>query len=241
MIYKMARDRDEISKDVKGGTVIKDRNGKLVIEQEAVLKVLESYFKEQLNQERNNNDLELPSCVVGKVELTDITDTEMQTGMKGKKKGRAPDIDEMHVEMVMAAGESGISWTKRLLNRCLRKGKAPEEWWTGLIVPIWKKKGDVQDPGKYRVITLLSHILKLLERILGGRIRKKVEQELGEEQHGFRKVRGTTGGMFALRQILEKRLEMQERMAVGFVDLEKAYDTVPRKMVVATVRWMGVQ
>ena len=30
MIYKMARDRDENSKDMKGGTVIKDRNGKLV-------------------------------------------------------------------------------------------------------------------------------------------------------------------------------------------------------------------
>ena len=51
-----------------------------------------------------------------KVELADITDTEMQTGMKGMKKGRAPGIDEMRVEMVRAAGESGISWTKRLLN-----------------------------------------------------------------------------------------------------------------------------
>ena len=97
MIYKMSRDRDENSKDVKGGTVMKDRNGKLVIEQEAVLKVLESYFKELLNQERNNNDLELPSYVEGKVELSDITDTEMQTGMKGMKKGRAPGIDEMRV------------------------------------------------------------------------------------------------------------------------------------------------
>ena len=97
------------------------------------------------------------------------------------KKGRAPSIDEMRVEMVMAAGESGISWTKRLLNTCMRQGKVPEECRTGLIVPIWKKKGDVQDPGKYRGITLLSHIMKLLERILDVRIRKKVEQELGEE------------------------------------------------------------
>ena len=98
----------------------------------------------------------------------------------------------------------------------------------------------MQDPGKYRGITLLSHIMKLLERILDGRIRKKVEQELGEEQQGFRKGRGTTDGMFALRQMVEKRLEMQGRMAVGFVDLEKAYDTVPREMVITTVRWMAV-
>ena len=46
--------------------------------------------------------------------------------------------------------------------------------------------------------------------------------------------------MFALRQMVEKRMEMQGRMAVGFVDLEKAYDTVTREMVMATVRWMGV-
>ena len=240
MIYKMARDRNENSKDVKGGTVIKDINGKLVTEQEVVLKVWESYFKELLNQERNNKDLELPSYVERKVELTDITNTYVQTGMKGMKKERALGIDEVCVEMVIAAGESGISWTKKLLNTWMRQGKVPEKWRTGLIVPIWKRKGDVQDPGEYRGITLLSHIMKLLERILGGTIRKKVEQELGEEQQGFRKGRGTTDRMFALRQLVEKRLEMQGRMAIGFVDLEKAYDTVPREMVKARVRWVGV-
>ena len=172
MIYKMARNRDENSKDVKGGTVIKDINGKLVTEQEMVLKVWESYFKEPLNQEGNNNDLKLPSYVEGEMELSDIMDTEMQTGMKGMKKGRTPGIDEMRVEIVMAARESGISWTKRLLNTCMRQGKVPEEWRTRLIVPIWKRRGDVQDPGKYRGITLLSHTIKLLERILDGRIRK---------------------------------------------------------------------
>ena len=29
-------------------------------------------------------------------------------------------------------------------------------------------------------------------------------------------------------------------MALGFVDLEKAFDTVPIEMVMATLRWMGV-
>ena len=96
------------------------------------------------------------------------------------------------------------------------------------------------DPGKYRGITLLSHIMKLRTRFLDGRIRKRVEQELGEGQQGFRKGRGMTDGMFALRQLVEKMLEMQGRMAVGFMELEKAYDTVPREIVTATVRWMGV-
>ena len=41
-----------------------------------------------------------------------------------------------------------------------------------------------------------------------------------------------------MRQMVEKRLEVQCSMALGFVDLEKAFDTVPR--VMATLRWMGV-
>ena len=92
----------------------------------AVLKVWESYFKELLNQERNNNALELTSCVEGKMELTDITDTEMQTGMKGMKKGREPGIDEMRVDIVVAVVESGFSWKKRLLNTCVIQGKVQE-------------------------------------------------------------------------------------------------------------------
>ena len=70
-------------------------------------------------------------------------------------------------------------------------------------------------------------------------MREKVEHKLGEEQLGFRKGRGTNDGMFALRQLVEKRLEMQGHMALAFLDLEKAFDTVPRKMAMATLRWMG--
>ena len=35
----------------------------------------------------------------------------------------------------------------RLLNTCMKQGNVPEEWQAGLIFPIWKRKGDVQDPG----------------------------------------------------------------------------------------------
>ena len=35
--------------------------------------------------------------------------------------------------------------------------------------------------------------------------------------------------MFVLRQMVEKRLELQGSLALGFVHLERAYDTVPIK------------
>ena len=41
--------------------------------------------------------------------------------------------------------------------------------------------------------------------------------------------------MYVLRQMVEKRLEVQGGMDMGFVDLEKAFDTVPREMVMYTL------
>ena len=60
-------------------------------------------------------------------------------------------------------------------------------------------------------MTLLSHVMKVLERILDGRIRKSVEMEIGEERQGFGKVSGMTDRMFALRKLVEKRLRCKVR------------------------------
>ena len=54
-----------------------------------------------------------------------------------------------------------------------------------------------------------------------------VECEMGEEEQGFRRGRGTAERMFTQRQLVEKRLAGQENLALGFIDLEKAYYTVP--------------
>ena len=57
-----------------------------------------------------------------------------------------------------------------------------------------EEERDVHDPGKYRSITLLSQVLKLLERVSDARIRRRVEGDFGEEQPGFRKGRGKQTG-----------------------------------------------
>ena len=52
------------------------------------------------------------------------------------------------------------------------------------------------------------------------------------------KWRWTADAMYVLRQMVDKWLDVQGSMALGFVDLEEAVDTVPREMVMATLRWM---
>ena len=70
--------------------------------------------------------------------------------MHKMKKCKATWPDEVWLEMLEMAGEVGFKWTGRLLNVCMLEGRIPKECRMGLIVPIWKRKGDVHDPGKYR-------------------------------------------------------------------------------------------
>ena len=121
------------------------------------------------------------------------------------------------------SGEVGVTWKGRLLNVCMQEGRIPKERRMDLIVPTWKRKGDVHDPGNYRDITLLSQVPKLLERVLVAMIRRRVGDFGGNS-----KGRGTADGMYVLRQMVEKRLEVRGSLGLVFVDLERAYDTIPR-------------
>ena len=102
----------------------------------------------------------------------------------------------------------------------------------------WKGKGDIHEPGRCRGITLLNQALTFMEMILDAMVRHIVNSKIGEIQLGFRKVRETDDGLFAIRQSIEKRRDFRKDLAVGFVDLEKVFDTMPRKLTFAVMRWM---
>ena len=88
-------------------------------------------------------------------------------------------IDEVPVEMLVMVECAGVRWTRRLLSTCMREGREdPRGVADGLIVPICKRKGDFHEAGKYPGITLLSHVKKVLQRIVGGRIWRILECEM---------------------------------------------------------------
>ena len=116
-----------------------------------------------------------------------------------------------------------------LLQKIFEQEKMPEEWRDSVIVPIFKEKGDIQDCGNYRGIKMISHTMKIWERVIDRRLRE--ETTIGEEQFSFMPGRGTTDAIFAARQVIEKHREMQKELHLVFIDLEQAYDRVPRQDV----------
>ena len=84
----------------------------------------------------------------------------------------------------------------------------------------------------------MSHTMKIWERIIGRRLRE--ETTIGDEQFGFMPGRGKTDAIFAVRQLMEKHREKQKGLHMVFIDLEKAYDRVPRQEVWRCMREKGV-
>ena len=81
----------------------------------------------------------------------------------------------------------------------------PEEWRRSVLTPIYKNRGDAQCCGNYRLIKLMSHTMKVWERIIEARLRDRVE--INKQQYGFMPGKRTTDAMFALRMLMEKYRE----------------------------------
>ena len=128
--------------------------------------------------------------------------------------------DDIPVEVWKCLGEVGVDFLTKLFNRILRGEKMPEEWRKSVLVPMFKNKGDAQNCGNYRGIKLMSHTMKLWERVVEARLRAEVN--VCEQQCGFMPRKSTTDAVFALRMLFKKYREKQKELHCVFVDLEKA-------------------
>ena len=78
------------------------------------------------------------------------------------------------IEVWKAMGCNGTELLTRLFQRILHMEKMPDQWRESVILPIYKQKRGVQSCNSNRGIKIMSHTLKLWERVVENRLRQKV-------------------------------------------------------------------
>ena len=104
----MARQRDRAGKDVQHVRIIKDENGNVTVNSEAVLKRWKEYFEKLVNDE-NNRDPRTEEAEVVNEEVNCDSREEVKIALRKMKKGKAVGPDELPVEVWKCMGKMRIN------------------------------------------------------------------------------------------------------------------------------------
>ena len=166
----------------------------------------------QLNEEATGNDDDIEENLnANKHDYNDailndaISEEEVLKASAKLRNNKAPGEDEVLNEFIKASMPHMVKQYVGLFNKILDTSTYPEAWSLGLIIPIYKKKGDKKDCNNYRGITLLSCLGKLFTTVLNERLKQycDINEIIKENQTGFRANYSTTDHIFSLKSLID--------------------------------------
>lgn len=124
----------------------------------------------------------------------------------------------------------------------LDTGEIPEELKEGRVTPI-HKGGSKLDKGNYRPITLTSHIIKIMERVVCRQLTEYLEANklMNENQHGFRAGRSCTSQLLQHLHTILRNLEEEKDTEVIYLDFAKAFDKVDHNLLLRKLSRFGIR
>ena len=202
---------------------IKSKDGSMLVEKDSILSRWSEYIGELFHDVREV----MPSFPESE-EGPKILRSEVRTAIKMMRRNKAPGPDGVVIEMIDALEEYGVEKLTDVINKIYNDGQFPKDLAQSIFIALPKKHGAV-DCEQHRTISLMSHVTKIVLRILLLRARSRITPEIGNQQFGFVKDAGTRNGIFVVRSITERAVEMQKDVFVCFIDYTKAFDKVKHK------------
>ena len=178
----------------------------------------------------NNNEYENTETDFSYILNDPITEEEVLKNIKKLKNNKSSGTDMIINEYIKITESILLPLYIKFFNKILDSGVMPSEWMVGMIVPIYKSKGDTSDVNNYRGITLLSCLGKLFTSILNERLTMYSDTMniINETQAGFRHDYSTLDHIFLLKCVIDLFKWRKKKLFCLFVDYKKAFDLVHR-------------
>ena len=166
----------------------------------------------------------------------------MREKLLGLDPTKAAGPDEIPPSMLKALADELCIPLAIIFRKSLNEGVVPEDWRTAHIIPVFKK-GSNAKAGNYRPISLTSVIGKVLERIIKEQITEHLDRHnlIYDTQHGFRKGRSCTTNLLVYLEDITKLIDDGTPVDAVYLDLAKAFDTVPHRRLIAKIKAHGVE
>jgi hypothetical protein len=140
--------------------------------------------------------------------------------------GIAIEIDSNTVKQAIMRMKKLLEMITILFNKIINGEKVPEEWKVPILTSI-HKKGDKSKCDNYREISVTSKFSRIYGQILAQLLELEYKNMEMEEQSGFRAGRLCIDNIFYMTQIIEKKKATNRVLHLLFIDLTKAYNSVP--------------
>jgi Reverse transcriptase (RNA-dependent DNA polymerase) len=131
----------------------------------------------------------------------------------------------------------------RMCNLVVQQGDMPHAWKVKAITPTFKK-GDRTVPSNYRPIAVATTFYRVITSIFGARLSTYLQSSsramVLDSQFGFRKDLSTDHAHLVLTTCCQLALANKRKMAVVKLDISKAYDTVVRDLLWASMQETGL-
>ena len=241
LMYQKARSLEWKNSNGSTRFGIENNDGTVVSEQKEILKVWEDYIATLYDKENRPQEImiEEEKDVNEDDKGPSILRSEVEKAIKDLGRGKATGDDNIPAEILKVLGNEGIKKLTELINNIYKTGIWPNDFLDVTMIAL-KKKPDARKCADHRTISLISHVGKVIARIINRRLENKIEAILGEDQFGFRKGKGTRDAIGMIRAITERVQDTKEKICVAFIDWQKAFDRVNWKKLLTILKEIGV-